>query len=150
MRIDLGTSGYGYKEWVGTFYPAGLKPKAMLAHYATRLPTVEINYTFRRMPTPALLEGWAAQVPDTFTFVLKAPERITHRAKLKDVHDATKMFVDTAKTLGPRLGALLFQLPPYAKKDVPVLRTFLEDLRGGPRAAFEFRFTPSWLERRTR
>jgi uncharacterized protein YecE (DUF72 family) len=145
MLLHIGTSGYGYKEWVGTFYPAGLKPKAMLAHYATKLDTVEINYTFRRMPTAALLSGWAAQVPESFTFVLKAPERITHRAKLKDAREPTQAFVTAAQTLGPRLGALLFQLPPYAKKDVGVLRTFLEDLRGGPRAAFEFRH-PSWLE----
>jgi uncharacterized protein YecE (DUF72 family) len=145
MRIDIGTSGYGYKEWVGTFYPPTMKPKGMLAHYATKLPTVEINYTFRRMPTAKLLEGWAAQVPESFTFVLKAPERITHRAKLKDAREATQAFVTAAKTLGPRLGALLFQLPPYAKKEVAVLRAFLEDLRGGPRVAFEFRH-PSWLD----
>jgi uncharacterized protein YecE (DUF72 family) len=145
MRIDIGTSGYGYKEWVGSFYPAGTKPKAMLAYYATKLPTVEINYTFRRMPTEALLEGWSSQVPESFTFVLKAPERITHRAKLKNVREPAQMFVSVAKTLGPRLGALLFQLPPYAKKDVPALEAFLDDLRGGPRAAFEFRH-PSWLD----
>jgi uncharacterized protein YecE (DUF72 family) len=145
MRIDIGTSGYGYKEWIGSFYPEGTKPKGMLAYYATQLPTVEINYTFRRMPTAKLLEGWAGQVPEGFTFVLKAPERITHRAKLKDAGDATQAFVTAAQTLGPRLGALLFQLPPYAKKDVAVLRTFLEGLRGGPRCAFEFRH-PSWLE----
>jgi uncharacterized protein YecE (DUF72 family) len=145
VRIDIGTSGYGYKEWIGTFYPEGLKAKAMLGYYATKLPTVEINYTFRRMPTAKLLEGWASQVPETFTFILKAPERITHRAKLKDVREVTQAFVTAAQTLGPRLGALLFQLPPYAKKDVGVLRTFLEDLRGGPRAAFEFRH-PSWLD----
>jgi uncharacterized protein YecE (DUF72 family) len=145
VDIQIGTSGYGYKEWLGTFYPATLKPKAMLAHYATKLPTVEINYTFRRMPTAKLLEGWAAQVPESFTFVLKAPERITHRAKLKDVRETTHAFVTAAQTLGPRLGALLFQLPPYAKKDVAVLRAFLEDLKGGPRSAFEFRHR-SWLE----
>ena len=145
MDIVIGTSGYGYKEWIGSFYPPGTKPKAMLGYYATKLPTVEINYTFRRMPTAKLLEGWASQVPESFTFVLKAPERITHRAKLKDVHETTLAFVTAAQALGPRLGALLFQLPPYAKKDVPVLRAFLADLRGGPRAAFEFRH-PSWLE----
>jgi uncharacterized protein YecE (DUF72 family) len=145
VRIDIGTSGYGYKEWVGTFYPAGLKPKAMLAHYATKLASVEINYTFRRMPTAALLAGWAAQVPESFTFVLKAPERITHRAKLKDVHETTEAFVTAAQTLGARLGALLFQLPPYAKKDVAVLRTFLGGLAARVPVAFEFRH-PSWLE----
>jgi uncharacterized protein YecE (DUF72 family) len=149
MQIQIGTSGYGYKEWIGSFYPEGTKPKGMLAYYATKLTSVEINYTFRRMPTPALLEGWAAQVahaPDGFTFVLKAPERITHRAKLKDARDTTEAFVSAAKTLGPRLGALLFQLPPYAKKDVATLATFLQDLKDDARrAAFEFRH-PSWHE----
>ena len=145
VRIDIGTSGYGYKEWVGTFYPAGLKPKAMLAHYATKLDTVEINYTFRRMPTAKLLEGWGTQVPDDFTFVLKAPERITHRAKLKDVRETAQAFVSISQTLGPRLGALLFQLPPYARKDVETLRTFLEDVKDGPRLAFEFRHA-SWMD----
>ena len=147
MRIDIGTSGYGYKEWIGSFYPAGVKPKAMLAYYASKLPTVEINYTFRRMPTAKLLEGWAAQVPESFTFVLKAPERITHRAKLKDVRETSQTFVSIAQTLGPRLGALLFQLPPYAKKELGVLRAFLEDIPRSdrPRLAFEFRH-PSWLD----
>ncbi|HEY2518130.1 MAG TPA: DUF72 domain-containing protein [Polyangiaceae bacterium] len=145
MEIQIGTSGYGYKEWLGSFYPKALKPKAMLAYYATKLSTVEINYTFRRMPTVPLLEGWAKQVPETFTFVLKAPERITHRAKLKDVAETAHTFVTTAQTLGPRLGALLFQLPPYAKKDVGVLKSFLEGIQGGPPAAFEFRH-PSWLD----
>jgi uncharacterized protein YecE (DUF72 family) len=146
VRIDIGTSGYGYKEWIGAFYPAGTKAKGMLAYYSTKLSTVEINYTFRRMPTPKLLEGWAAQVPESFTFVLKAPERITHRAKLKDAHEVTSAFVSAAKTLGPRLGALLFQLPPYARKDVPTLRTFLADLgEDARRAAFEFRHA-SWHE----
>ncbi len=145
MRIDIGTSGYGYKEWVGSFYPVGTKAKAMLAYYATQLSTVEINYTFRRMPTAKLLDGWSQQVPADFTFVLKAPERITHRAKLKDVTEMARAFVSTSQTLGPRLGALLFQLPPYARKDVETLRQFLEDVKDGPRLAFEFRH-PSWLE----
>jgi uncharacterized protein YecE (DUF72 family) len=119
----------------------------MLAYYATKLSTVEINYTFRRMPTPSLLAKWAGDVPDGFTFVLKAPERITHRAKLKDAREPTQLFVSTARTMGDKLGALLFQLPPYFKKDTGTLRAFLGDLRelGSPRAAFEFRH-PSWLE----
>ena len=121
----------------------------MLAFYATKLPrTVEINYTFRRLPTEeALLTKWGNDVPDDFTFVLKAPEKITHRAKLKDAREVTEHFVNVARTLGPKLGALLFQLPPHAKKDVGVLATFLADLRAmsGPRAAFEFRH-PSWHE----
>ncbi len=147
MRVDVGTSGYGYKEWKGSFYPADLRDAKMLAYYATKLTTVEINYTFRRMPTEALLAKWAGDVPADFTFVLKAPERITHRARLRDAREPTETFVRVAKTLGPRLGAVLFQLPPNAKKDVAVLDAFLADLAamGGPRAAFEFRH-PSWLE----
>jgi uncharacterized protein YecE (DUF72 family) len=148
VQIDIGTSGYGYKEWIGSFYPEGTKAKGMLAYYATKLATVEINYTFRRMPTAALLEGWATQVAHapSFTFVLKAPERITHRAKLKDARETTDAFVSASKALGPRLGALLFQLPPYAKKDVATLTTFLQDLEDDARrAAFEFRH-PSWHE----
>jgi uncharacterized protein YecE (DUF72 family) len=147
MRIDVGTSGYGYKEWKGSFYPADLKDAKMLAYYATKLSTVEINYTFRRMPTESLLTKWAGDVPGGFTFVLKAPERITHRAKLKDAGESTAMFVNTARTMGEKLGALLFQLPPYFKKDTAVLRAFLGELKdlGAPRAAFEFRH-PSWLE----
>ena len=97
------------------------------------------------MPTVKLLEGWASQVPPDFTFVLKAPERITHRAKLKDVREMAQTFVSTSQTLGTRLGALLFQLPPYARKDVETLRLFLEDVKDGPRLAFEFRH-PSWLD----
>jgi uncharacterized protein YecE (DUF72 family) len=97
------------------------------------------------MPTAKLLDGWSQQVPADFTFVLKAPERITHRAKLKDVTEMARAFVSTSQTLGPRLGALLFQLPPYARKDVETLRQFLEDVKDGPRLAFEFRH-PSWLE----
>jgi uncharacterized protein YecE (DUF72 family) len=145
VRIDIGTSGYGYKEWIGSFYPVGTKAKGMLAYYASQLLTVEINYTFRRMPTTKLLEGWSTQVPDDFTFILKAPERITHRAKLKDVREMAQSFVSISQTLGPKLGALLFQLPPHAKKEVETLRTFLEDIKGGPRVAFEFRH-PSWMD----
>ncbi len=145
MQIHIGTSGYGYKEWLGSFYPATLKPRAMLAHYATKLPAVEINYTFRNMPTEELVAGWAAQVPETFTFVLKAPQSITHFARLKNAGAPTREFLRATTALGPRLGAVLFQLPPNMTKDVKVLRAFLKQLRGGPRAAFEFRH-PSWLE----
>jgi uncharacterized protein YecE (DUF72 family) len=147
MQIHLGTSGYGYKEWIGTFYPEGQKPKAMLGYYATKLSSVEINYTFRHMPTPELLAGWAKQVPDEFTFVLKAPDVITHRARLKEkAWEPARELVKAAKTLGPRLGALLFQLPPNCKKDVAVLRAFLKKLGvNARRSAFEFRH-PSWHE----
>jgi uncharacterized protein YecE (DUF72 family) len=145
--IRIGTSGYGYKEWKGSFYPADLKDAKMLAYYATKLATVEINYTFRQMPTEALLTKWAGDVPDDFRFVLKAPERITHRARLKDAREPTEQLVRVSRVMGPKLGALLFQLPPHAKKDVAVLATFLQELRAmnAPPAAFEFRH-PSWHE----
>ena len=147
MRVDVGTSGYGYKEWKGSFYPADLKDRQMLSYYARKLSTVEINYTFRRMPTEALLAKWAGDVPEGFTFVLKAPERITHRAKLEGAREPTEHFVRVARTLGGKLGAVLFQLPPHAKKNVAVLTTFLDELRAmdAPPAAFEFRH-PSWLD----
>ena len=143
----VGTSGYNYPEWKGSVYPSELPTAKMLPYYAERFPTVEINYTFRRMPTEALLTKWGNDVGAGFTFVLKAPERITHRAKLKEAHEATELFVKTSKVLGDKLGALLFQLPPYFKKDVALLASFLSELRAidAPRAAFEFRH-PSWLE----
>ncbi len=148
MRVHIGTSGYSYKEWKGTFYPADLKPDAMLAHYAQKLATVEINNTFYRMPSPAVLGQWAATVPDGFRFVLKAPQRITHQKKLKDATDTTLAFCAIAGALGPKLAALLFQLPPYARKDVATLDAFLAQiaaLPSPPRVAFEFRHA-SWMD----
>jgi uncharacterized protein YecE (DUF72 family) len=111
----------------------------MLAYYAERFPTVEINYTFYRMPTEKLLAGWAAGTPDRFTFTLKAPRRITHDAKLQRCEDLLQSFCRAARTLGPKLGVLLFQLPPTFKKNTDVLRSFLELIPEGTRAAFEFR-----------
>lgn len=143
--IHVGTSGYNYPEWRGTFYPEKFPTTKMLAYYAERFHTVEINYTFYRIPTEKLLAGWAAGTPDGFTFTLKAPRRITHDAKLQRVEDLTQSFCRIARTLGPKLGVLLFQLPPTFKKDVAVLREFLELLPEGTRAAFEFRHA-SWHE----
>jgi uncharacterized protein YecE (DUF72 family) len=142
-RIHVGTSGYNYPEWRGTFYPEKFPTTKMLAYYAERFHTVEINYTFYRIPTEKLLGGWAAGTPDGFTFTLKAPRRITHDAKLQRCEDLTQVFCRTARTLGPKLAVLLFQLPPTFKKDVDVLRAFLELLPEGTRAAFEFRHA-SW------
>ena len=144
-RILTGMSGYAYKEWKPDFYPASLKPDGMLGHYATRFPTVEINNTFYRMPKPALLEGWAAQVPADFRFILKASQRITHRKRLKEAGDEVAYFFQTAATLGDRLGPTLVQLPPNLKKDLPRLEAFLGILPEGARAAFEFRHA-SWFE----
>ena len=143
--VRIGTSGFSYKEWCGIFYPEKLSGPKMLPFYATRFPTVEINYTFRAMPRRPMLEKWCAETPETFRFALKAPERITHTARLKNVENATDYFVETAKVLGDRLGPTLFQLPPQFKKDLPVLRDFLAMLNRRIEAAFEFR-NKSWLE----
>jgi len=142
----IGTSGYNYPEWKGSFYPADLPAAKMLAYYAGRFDTVEINYTFYRMPTPKLVAGWCAQVPETFRFTLKAPRRITHDKRLRpaEVADPLRAFVAAATELGPRMGALLFQLPPNFKKDVPLLSEFLALLPPRVTAAFEFRHE-SWL-----
>jgi uncharacterized protein YecE (DUF72 family) len=122
----IGTSGYNYPEWRGSFYPEKFPTNKMLAFYAERFTTVEVNYTFYRMPTPALLEGWAKGTPDAFSFTLKAPRRITHDSKLQRCEDLTQAFCKTATTLGSKLGVLLFQLPPTFKRDDAVLGSFLE------------------------
>jgi uncharacterized protein YecE (DUF72 family) len=139
MRHLIGTSGYNYPEWRGSFYPEKFPTSKMLAYYAERFTTVEVNYTFYRIPTPALLEGWAKGTPEHFTFTLKAPRRITHDSKLQHVEDLTQTFCRTAKTLGSKLGTLLFQLPPTFKRDDAVLGSFLDVIPEGTRAAFEFR-----------
>jgi uncharacterized protein YecE (DUF72 family) len=143
--VLVGTSGYNYPEWRGSFYPEKFSTDKMLAYYAERFPTVEINYTFYRMPNEKLLAGWAAGTPDGFTFTLKAPRRITHDSKLQRCEEITQAFCRTAKTLGNKLAVLLFQLPPNFKKDTDLLRAFTELLPEGTRAAFEFRH-PSWFE----
>ncbi len=143
MHYLIGTSGYNYPEWRGSFYPEKFPTAKMLAFYAERFNTVEVNYTFYRIPTPALLDGWARGTPDGFTFTLKAPRRITHDSKLQRVEDLTQTFCRTAATLGTKLGALLFQLPPTMKRDDAVLAAFVETLPEGTRAAFEFRHA-SW------
>jgi uncharacterized protein YecE (DUF72 family) len=142
-RILVGTSGYNYSEWKGSFYPEKFSSKKMLPFYAERLPTVEINYTFYRMPTERLLSGWSDLTPEHFRFTLKAPRRITHEARLRDTGDPTGAFCGAAQSLGPKLGVLLFQLPPSFRKDLPVFDDFLAVLPAGVRAAFEFRHA-SW------
>jgi uncharacterized protein YecE (DUF72 family) len=143
QRVLVGTSGYNYPEWRGTFYPEKFSTDKMLEYYAERFPTVEINYTFYRMPNDKLLTGWSAGTPEQFWFTLKAPRRITHDSKLQRCEDLTQTFCLTARTLGAKLGVLLFQLPPTFKKDIDVLRNFVELLPHGTRAAFEFRHA-SW------
>jgi uncharacterized protein YecE (DUF72 family) len=145
MNLYVGTSGYSYKEWKGSFYPEKIPAKDMLRFYAERLGTVEINATFYRLPQKSTLENWKEQVPQTFRFSLKAPQRITHFKRLKEVADDAKYFLDIAATLADQLGVVLFQLPPNLKKDLPRLETLLSELPTQPRAAFEFRH-PTWFD----
>lgn len=143
--IRIGTSGYNYPEWKGSFYPESLSAKKMLPFYAAAFPTVEINYTFYRLPTESLVIGWAAQTPPQFHFSLKAPRRITHDRRLRDCASLLAAFCAAAGALGTQLGILLFQLGPSFRADLEVLDGFLADLPPGARAAFEFRH-PSWFD----
>jgi len=145
MNLYVGTSGYSYKEWKGTFYPEDLPEKQMLRFYGERFRSVEINNTFYRMPKASVLEAWAAEVPADFKFVLKASQRITHMQRLKDAGDSVSYLLKVAGALNDRLGPVLFQLPPYLKKDAPRLRDFLALLPSDRRAAFEFR-DQSWFD----
>ncbi|MBI4484433.1 MAG: DUF72 domain-containing protein, partial [Acidobacteria bacterium] len=134
-----------YPEWKGSFYPSDLPAAKMLPYYAARLSTVEINYTFYRMPNEKLVAGWASQTPSPYKLTLKAPRRITHDSRLKNCGELVKGFCQVAGTLGDKLGALLFQLPPNAKRDLAVFDAFVDELPPKVCAAFEFRH-PSWLD----
>jgi uncharacterized protein YecE (DUF72 family) len=147
MRVWVGTSGFSYPPWRGSFYPEKLPAGDMLAFYAQQLPTVEINNTFYRMPSPALLERWSAATPADFVFALKCSRRITHELRLHDAQSAVERFAKGAATLGSKLGPVLFQLPPWLHKDLERLQAFLTVLAQvgqGIRAAFEFRHA-SWF-----
>lgn len=124
----VGTSGFAYKEWIGPFYPPGTKSSAMLGHYATAFNSVEINYTFRRSPTPSMMEGWSKATGENFRFALKANQGITHFARLKNTGERLGTFLEAVAPLGPRLGPVLFQCPPNMKYDPGVLDGFLADL----------------------
>ncbi len=145
MDLYVGTSGYGYKEWKGPFYPEDLPAADMLRYYGERLRAVEINNTFYRMPSPSVLESWAGQVPESFRFSIKASRKITHHKRLKDAGEEAEYLVRVAATLGDRLGVLLFQLPPYLQRDTERLGQFLDLLPEGTPAAFEFRHE-SWSD----
>jgi uncharacterized protein YecE (DUF72 family) len=140
MEIRVGTSGYAYREWRGSFYPEKLKPAEMLRYYAERFSSVEINNTFYKLPERGMLERWAEQVSGDFVFVLKASQRITHRQRLSaESKETVDYLFDVASALGPRLGPVLFQTPPFLKKDAPRLRAFLDFLPRERPVAFEFR-----------
>ena len=142
--VLAGTSGYSYKPWKGVFYPEGLPDARMLEYYAGQLPAVEVNNTFYRMPTAKLVDRWLENTPETFRFVLKASRRLTHRKKLEPPPDALAYMFEVTTPLRSRLGAHLFQLPPYAPQDVGALRAFLASVPQGHRVAMEFRHD-SWL-----
>jgi uncharacterized protein YecE (DUF72 family) len=139
MKIFAGTSGYSYTEWVGSFYPKGLSARRMLKFYAEHFRSVEINATFYKLPKPSVVEAWGKEVPDDFKFVLKAPQIITHRERLKNSAVSVATFLELQAILGKRIGPVLFQLPKFVKCDAVLLRDFLQMLDGRCRAAFEFR-----------
>ena len=145
-KLLAGASGYSFKEWKGSFYPEDIKPDAMLAYYVARLPTVEINNTFYRMPKASVLENWAGTAPDGFRFAIKASRRITHMSRLRaeTSADSLEYLYENLDALGEKRGPVLFQLPPFFKKDLPRLTEFLALLPEGHRAAFEFR-NESWF-----
>jgi uncharacterized protein YecE (DUF72 family) len=144
MQIYAGTSGFSYAEWCGRFYPDSHPSGQMLSYYSTRLPTVEINNTFYRMPNEATVAGWRDEVPDSFCFSVKATRRITHQKKLADVADDVAHLFGVVDALGEKLGPVLFQLPPFLKKDLGLLTAFLAALPEGRRVALEFRH-PTWF-----
>ncbi len=145
MRLLAGTSGFNYKEWKGPFYPDDLPANQMLRYYGEHLSTVEINNTFYRMPKREVVERWAAEVPDGFTFVLKASRRITHQARLVETEETVEYLWRNATELGDKLGPILFQLPPFLRADVPRMQAFLGSLPEGMRAVVEVRHD-SWRE----
>lgn len=144
LNCWIGTTGFTNKEWRGTFYPPELPEPDFLRFYSQQFSSVEINGSFHRLPTVRTLQGWGKETPDRFAFALKAPRRITHDLRLRDVGDLVTAFCDTAKVLREKLGVLLFQLPSFLKKDLPRLEDFLHQLPPELRLAFEFR-NPSWL-----
>ena len=146
MKLLAGTSGYAFKEWKGAFYPPGLHDDAWLGYYASRFPTVEINNTFYRLPREHVLREWAAQVPEQFTFAIKASMRITHHARLKpESADALEFLLRNTSVMASRLGPILFQLPPNMQKDLQRLKGFLGLLPPNRRFAIEFRHE-SWFD----
>ena len=145
MKTFVGTSGYAYKPWKGKFYPAKLPDKEMLPFYAERFDTVEINHTFYRMPADPVLARWCEQVPEGFSFSVKASRAIAHHARLKEAGDAVAFLFQRLETLGSRLGPVLFQLPPNMRLDLPRLQAFLAVLPEGRRVAVEFRHI-SWFD----
>jgi uncharacterized protein YecE (DUF72 family) len=145
MQFFAGTSAYSVKEWKGSFYPEKLPAKDMLSYYSQRFPSVEINSSYHKLPTEATVQSWAEQVPESFRFVIKAPQTITHIKRLKNVDEVTDLLLKTVSVLDRRLGPLYFQLPPNFKKDLPRLEAFLDFIGSRAQTVFEFRHA-SWFD----
>jgi uncharacterized protein YecE (DUF72 family) len=145
MKLWVGTSGFQYPEWKGKFYPEKMPASKMLAHYATHFSSTEVNYTFRQIPSEKTIVNWSSMTPDQFRFSFKAPQRVTHFAKLRGCKEVLAVFAKALTPAGRKQGPVLFQLPPTFTKDIEVLRAFLTDLPTTIRAAFEFRHT-SWFD----
>ena len=145
MNIYVGTSGYSYKEWKGSFYPETIQAKDMLSYYASRSQAVELNNTFYRVPQKSMVESWKAHVPDNFRFTAKAWQRITHVKQLKDTANDTRFMLERISAFGDRLGAVLFRLPPEMKKDIKPLETLLKNLPPRIPAAFQLE-DPTWVD----
>jgi uncharacterized protein YecE (DUF72 family) len=143
--IYVGTSGYSYKEWKGSFYPQTLPAKDMLSYYASSLHAVELNNTFYRMPQPSMIESWKAQVPENFRFSIKAPQSITHFRRLNNASSQTQLMLKTVAALEGRLGAIIFRLPENMKKDLQRLELFLKELPADIPVVFDFRH-PTWFD----
>jgi uncharacterized protein YecE (DUF72 family) len=145
LRLYVGTSGFSYKEWKGSFYPEKIPAREMLSYYASRLQAVELNNTFYRRPEKSMVESWKAQVPDNFRFSVKASQGITHFRRLKDAGDATRLMLESVSALGDRLGAVIFRMPENFEKDIKRLNTFLKELPHDTPAVFDFRH-PTWFD----
>ena len=142
-RAFVGTSGWAYTSWRPKFYPEGTKSAAFLSYYATRLATIEINYTFNHLPTEKNVAEWTGATPADFIIGLKASQQITHRKQLREPAETLSIFFERARLLGPRLGAILFQTPPWVKRDDDRLAMFLAALPRDVRCVLEVR-DPSW------
>ena len=142
-QLRIGTSGWHYRHWIGTFYPAGLRASCMFEYYQRYFDTVELNNSFYRLPTPAVFAAWREAAPVNFCFAVKGSRFLTHNKKLKEPEQALQNLLPRAEILGEKLGPILFQLPPKWKVNVERLESFLRVLPASHSYVFEFR-EPSW------